>query len=44
MILANYGLSLTMYISSSLLFIGFILSLSMAPETKEKNLEETSAI
>lgn len=44
MILANYGLSLTMYISSALLFIGFILSLSMAPETKEKNLEETGAI
>ena len=44
MILENYGLSVTMYISSALLFIGFILSIYMAPETKGKNLEEAGAI
>ncbi|MGI2267511.1 MFS transporter [Staphylococcus cohnii] len=44
MILENYGLSITMYISSTLLFIGFILSIYMAPETKGKNLEEAGAI
>ena len=44
MILENYGLSITMYISATLLFIGFILSICMAPETKGKNLEEPGAI
>lgn len=42
-VLANYGLSTTMYISSGLLFIGFIVSIFMAPETKNKGLDDASS-
>lgn len=42
-ILSNYGLSTTMYISSDLLFIGFIVSIFMAPETKNKGLDDASS-
>ncbi|EPR29388.1 MFS transporter [Geobacillus zalihae] len=43
-ILANYGLAVTLYICGALFFIGFVISLIMAPETKNMSLEEASSI
>ncbi|MDR7002109.1 MFS transporter [Neobacillus niacini] len=43
-ILTNYGLSVTLYICGALFFIGFLLSLFMAPETKNMSLIESSSI
>ncbi|MED4074209.1 MFS transporter [Priestia endophytica] len=43
-ILSQYGLSVTLYICASLFFIGFIISILMAPETKNMSLEETSSL
>lgn len=43
-ILANYGLAVTLYICGALFFIGFLLSLIMAPETKNMSLTESSSI
>ncbi len=43
-ILANFGLSVTMYIAATLLLIGFIISAIMAPETKNMNLEQAGSI
>ena len=43
-ILANYGLSVTLYICGALFFIGFLLSIFMAPETKNMSLSESSSI
>ncbi|MFP3125818.1 MFS transporter [Ectobacillus funiculus] len=43
-ILANYGLATTLYICGGLFFIGFLLTLFMAPETKNMSLAESSSI
>lgn len=43
-ILANYGLAITLYICGALFFIGFLVSLFMAPETKNMSLAESSSI
>ncbi|MED3724866.1 MFS transporter [Priestia filamentosa] len=43
-ILANYGLSITLYICGALFFLGFLISLFMAPETKNMSLTETSSL
>jgi MFS transporter, putative metabolite transport protein len=43
-ILGNYGLAATLYICGALFFIGFLISLFMAPETKNMSLTETSSI
>jgi MFS transporter, putative metabolite transport protein len=43
-IMSNYGLAATLYICASLFFIGFLLTLFMAPETKNMSLEESSSI
>lgn len=43
-ILENYGLAATLYICGALFFIGFLVSLFMAPETKNMSLTQTSSI
>ncbi|WP_350301306.1 MFS transporter [Peribacillus frigoritolerans] len=43
-ILENYGLAATLYICGALFFIGFLISLFMAPETKNMSLTQTSSI
>ncbi|MBT2701360.1 MFS transporter [Bacillus sp. ISL-40] len=43
-ILANFGLAATLYICGALFFIGFLVSLIMAPETKNMSLSESSSI
>ncbi|MGM7723850.1 MFS transporter [Metabacillus sp. Hm71] len=43
-IMANYGLSTTLYICGAVLFIGFLITLFMAPETKNMSLTEASSI
>ena len=43
-IMANYGLAVTLYICGALFFIGFLLCLFMAPETKNMSLAESSSI
>ncbi|WP_223881904.1 MFS transporter [Niallia endozanthoxylica] len=43
-VLANYGLSVTLYICGALFFLGILISLFMAPETKNMSLAETSAL
>ncbi|MCY9140435.1 MFS transporter [Peribacillus frigoritolerans] len=44
MILASYGLTVTLYICGALFFLGFLVSLVMAPETKNMSLKETSSL
>jgi len=43
-IMANYGVAVTMYICGALFFIGFLVCLFMAPETKNMSLSESSSI
>jgi len=43
-IMENYGLAVTLYICGALFFIGFLLCLFMAPETKNMSLAESSSI
>lgn len=43
-ILANYGLDTTLYICGALLFVGFLISIFMAPETKNMSLTQSSSI
>ncbi|MCR8927393.1 MFS transporter [Priestia megaterium] len=43
-ILAKYGLSVTLYICGALFFLGFLVSVFMAPETKNMSLTETSSL
>ncbi|SIS03532.1 MFS transporter, putative metabolite transport protein [Peribacillus simplex] len=43
-IMASYGLSTTLYICGAVLFIGFLVSLFMAPETKNMSLTEASSL
>ncbi len=43
-IMAKYGLAPTLYICGAVLFIGFLVSLFMAPETKNMSLTEASSI
>ena len=43
-ILESYGLAATLYICGALFFIGFLISLFMAPETKNMSLAQTSSI
>jgi MFS transporter, putative metabolite transport protein len=43
-IMANYGVAVTMYICGGLFFIGFLVCLFMAPETKNMSLSESSSI
>ncbi|MDR4946018.1 MFS transporter [Neobacillus cucumis] len=43
-IMANYGLAPTLYICGAVLFIGFLVCLFMAPETKNMSLTEASAL
>ncbi|MFP3126174.1 MFS transporter [Ectobacillus funiculus] len=43
-IMANYGLAPTLYICGAVLFIGFLVCLFMAPETKNMSLTEASSI
>ena len=43
-ILANYGLAATFYICGTLLFFGFLVSLFMAPETKDMSLTQASSL
>ena len=42
--MATYGVASTMYICGALFFIGFIISLIMAPETVNMSLNETSTL
>lgn len=42
--LANYGVAATMYTCGALFFVGFLVSVLMAPETKNMSLAETSAL
>ncbi|OCA85037.1 MFS transporter [Pseudobacillus wudalianchiensis] len=42
--LAHYGLAATMYVCGALFFIGFLVSLFMAPETKNMSLTQASSI
>jgi MFS transporter, putative metabolite transport protein len=42
--LANYGLAATFYACGALYFIGFLVSLFMAPETKNMSLSQASSI
>ncbi|MFJ7727738.1 MFS transporter [Neobacillus sp. NPDC097160] len=44
MIMAKYGLDVTLYICAGLFFAGFLLSLWMAPETKNMSLAEASSL
>lgn len=43
-ILSKYGLDVTLYICAGLFFIGFIVSLIMAPETRNMSLTEASSL
>jgi MFS transporter, putative metabolite transport protein len=43
-IMASYGLAITMYICGALLFIGFLVTIFMAPETKNMSLTQASSI
>ncbi|MGE7904374.1 MFS transporter [Peribacillus sp. NPDC094092] len=43
-ILSKYGLGATLYICAGLFFIGFLVSLVMAPETRNMSLAETSTL
>ncbi|MED4286872.1 MFS transporter [Priestia megaterium] len=43
-IMASYGLATTLYICGAVLFIGFLVSLFMAPETKDMSLSQASSI
>lgn len=43
-IMATYGLTVTLYICGTLLFIAFLITLFMAPETKGLTLAEASSI
>jgi putative MFS transporter len=43
-VLSKYGLDVTLYICAALFFAGFLISLLMAPETKNMSLAETSAL
>jgi len=43
-LLGYFGLGITLYICGGLLFIGFFVSLIMAPETKNMSLAEASSI
>jgi MFS transporter, putative metabolite transport protein len=42
--LANYGLEATMYVCGALFFIGFLVSIFMAPETKNMSLTQASSL
>lgn len=42
--LSNYGLGATLWLCSGLFFIGFIISLIMAPETRGMTLAEASSL
>jgi MFS transporter, putative metabolite transport protein len=42
--LANYGVAATFYACAALYFIGFLVALFMAPETKNMSLSQTSSI
>ncbi|MED3729606.1 MFS transporter [Priestia endophytica] len=44
LILSKYGLEVTLYVCAALFFIGFLISLVMAPETRNMTLSETSAL
>jgi putative MFS transporter len=44
MVLSKYGLDVTLYICAALFFIGFLVSLAMAPETRNMSLAEASAL
>ncbi|MGG3573491.1 MFS transporter [Bacillus gobiensis] len=44
MILTNYGLEMTLYVCAGLFFAGFLISLVMAPETRNMTLVQTSAL
>ena len=44
LLLSQLGLSITLYIAGGLLFIGFIVSYFLAPETKNMNLTEAGTI
>lgn len=44
LLLSQLGLSITLYIAGGLLFIGFIVSYFLAPETKNMNLTEVATI
>ncbi|MFP3125636.1 MFS transporter [Ectobacillus funiculus] len=43
-IMTNYGVATTLYICGALFFIGFLVSVFMAPETKNMSLAESSSI
>lgn len=43
-LLAYFGLANTLYMCGGLMFVGFIISLMMAPETKNMSLAEASSI
>ncbi len=42
--LGNFGLAVTLYICGALLFLGFLISLFMAPETKNMSLAQSSSM
>ena len=42
--LANYGVSATFYVCGGMYFIGFLVALFMAPETKNMSLSQASSI
>ncbi|MCR8928880.1 MFS transporter [Priestia megaterium] len=42
--LANYGVSATFYVCGAMYFIGFLVALFMAPETKNMSLSQASSI
>ncbi|MFP7733327.1 MFS transporter [Priestia aryabhattai] len=42
--LANYGVSATFYACGAMYFIGFIVALFMAPETKNMSLSQASSL
>lgn len=44
LLMAKYGLDVTLYICGALLFIGFLVSFLMAPETKNMSLTQASSI
>ncbi|MGL5514501.1 MAG: MFS transporter, partial [Sporomusa sp.] len=43
-IMANYGLKATLYSCGAVFFIGFLLCIMMAPETKNMNLAEAASL
>lgn len=43
-ILGNFGVTITLYICGVMFFLGFLLCLIMAPETKNMNLADTASL